>query len=165
MKIVTYINTMPYIYDENHARSHYLPNGSNAYKNRGEIIESIAKYHRGIYTDVNPATSWKDGSDIEEEFASIKSAEGGLGRGIGGYENNASNKIKTYFKETHSKVFIWIEWNEVTQEVTEYQMNKSEFGAFVQKFTRIHSMSNHREVCVRFKKSSQKMINFLESMA
>ena len=33
-----------------------------AYKNRGETLESIAKAYRGIYTDINPATSWKNGS-------------------------------------------------------------------------------------------------------
>lgn len=162
MKKVTYINEMPYIYDASHARSHYLPNGSDKYKNRGEIIESIAKYHRGIYTDSNPNTSWENGSDIESEHASVKSSEGGLGRNIGGYNNTASEKIKAYFKGTASKVFIWIEWNEKTQEVTEYQMNKKEFGAFIQKFTRVHNMSNHKEVCVRFNKSSQKMLNWFE---
>lgn len=163
MKKVTYINEMPYIYDENHGRSHYLPNGSDKYKNRGETIESIVKYHRGIYTESNPNTSWKNGSDIESEHASVKSSEGGLGRNIGGYTNTASQKIKEYFKNTASKTFIWVEWNEETQEVTEYQMTKREFGAFIQKFTRIHNMSNHKEVCVRFKKSSEKMLCWLEA--
>lgn len=163
MKKITYINEMPYIYDTNHTRSHYLPNGSKKYKNRGEIIESIVKYHRGLYTESNPNTSWNTGSDIETEFASVKSSEGGLGRNIGGYKNSASEKIKEYFKNTASKVFIWVEWNEETQKVTEYQMNKKEFGAFIQKFTRVHMMSNHKEICIRFRPSSQKMLCWLES--
>ena len=91
MKKVTYINEMPYIYDANHTRSHYLPNGSEKYKNRGETIESIVKYHRGLYTESNPNTSWNTGSDIETESASVKSSEGGLGRNIGGYKNSASD--------------------------------------------------------------------------
>lgn len=165
MTIITYTNTLPYTYDPNHTKSHYLIDGSSAYKNRGELCESIAKHHRGIYTEINPNTSWDKGSDIEEEFASIKSSEGGLGRGIGGYDNSASDKIKTYFKNTHSKVFIWIEFNEETQQVTEYQMNKSEFGRFVYYFTRIHNMSNKKEISVRFRKTSKKMIDFLEAMA
>ena len=69
MTIIRYTNTLPYSYDANHPRSHYLINGQKAYKNRGELCESIAKHHRGIYTDINPNTSWDTGSDIENEFA------------------------------------------------------------------------------------------------
>ena len=105
-----------------------------------------------------------DGSDIEGEYASVKSSEGGLGRGIGGYDNSASDKIKTYFKHTHSKVFIWVELNEETKEVTEYQMNKREFGAFIQQFTRVHRASNKKEITVRFRPTSKKMIAWLEGM-
>lgn len=165
MTIERYITDLPWVYDPNHKRSSYLINGSSAYKNRGELCESICKYHRGIYTEVNPNTSWKNGSDIEAEFASVKSSEGGLGRGIGGYNNSASDKIKTYFKETHSKVFIWVELNEKTREVVEYQMTKKEFGAFVQKFTRTHRASNKKEITVRFRASSKKMISWLEALA
>ena len=165
MTIERYITDLPWVYDPTHKRSSYLINGSSAYKNRGELCESICKYHRGIYTEVNPNTSWKNGSDIEAEFASVKSSEGGLGRGIGGYNNSASDKIKTYFKETHSKVFIWVELNEKTREVVEYQMTKKEFGAFVQKFTRTHMASNKKEITVRFRASSKKMISWLEALA
>lgn len=165
MKIITYTTNLPWIYDPNHARSHYLINGSTAYKNRGELCESIAKHYRGIYTEVNPNTDWQTGSDIESEFASVKSSESGLGRNIGGYDNTAEEKIAFYLENTHSKTFIWVELNEQTKEVVEYQMTKNEFAIFIQKFTRVHNMSNHKEVCVRFKKSSKKMIQFLESMA
>ena len=165
MTIERYITDLPWVRDPAHKGSPYLINGSTAYKNRGELCESICKYHRGIYTEVNPNTSWKNGSDIEVEFASVKSSEGGLGRGIGGYNNTASDKIKTYFKETHSKVFIWVELNEKTREVVEYQMTKKEFGAFIQKFTRTHRASNKKEITVRFRSSSKKMVAWLESLA
>lgn len=164
MKVITYTNTMPFVHT-NHARSPYLINGSKAYKNRGELCESIVKWHRGIYTEVNPNTSWCNGSDIESEHASVKSSEGGLGRGIGGYNNTASDKIKEYFKHTASKVFIWVEFDEQTQVVTEYQMNKSEFGKFVHTFTRCHMNSEHTEITVRFRQSSKKMIDWLNSLA
>jgi hypothetical protein len=58
-----------------------------------------------------------------------------------------------------------VELNEETREVVEYRMNKSEFAMFIDNFTRIHNASNHKEVCVRFKSSSKKMIAFLENMA
>ena len=163
MKIERYISELNWVYDPHHSGSHYLIEGSTAYKNRGELCESITKHHRGIYTEVNPHTSWEEGSDIESEFASVKSSEGGLGRGIGGYDNNASDKIKTYFRDTPSKVFIWVELNEQTKEVTEYQMTKSEFGAFIQQFTRVHRSSSKKEITVRFLKSSMKMKKWLEA--
>lgn len=162
MKKITYINEMPYIYDENHKRSHYLLNGSQKYKNRGEAIESIAKYHRGIYTEANPTTKWNQGSDIPEEHLEVKSSEGNLGRGIKGNTTNA--KIKNYFKGVDKeKKWAWIEWNEETQVVTEYHMNKKEFGNFVRLFTRTHNMSNHKELCIRLRPTSKKMIKWLES--
>jgi len=162
MTKVTYINEMEVIYT-NHAISHYLINGGTTYRNRGEVCESIAKFHRGIFTKNNPNTAWNAGSDIESEHAEVKSSEAGLGRGIGGYANNASDKIKAYFREAPvDKKWIWLEWNEKTNEVTEYHMNKSEFGKFIREFTRVHNMSNHKEVCIRFRKSTKKMVKWLE---
>lgn len=165
MKIERYTTDLAWTYDATHARSHYLINGSTAYKNRGELCESIAKHHRGIYTEVNPNTDWRTGSDIESEYASVKSSESGLGRNIGGYDNTAEEKIAHYLQFTHSRIFIWVELNETTREVVEYQMDKAEFAMFIQKFSRVHNMSNHKEVCVRFKKTSKKMITFLEGLA
>lgn len=165
MIIERYITTLEWTYDKNHARSHYLINGSTAYKNRGELCESICKHYRGIYTEINPNTDWQTGSDIESERASVKSSESGLGRGIGGYDNTAEEKIACYLSGTHSTSFIWVELNETTREVTEYRMDKAEFALFIQNFTRVHNMSNHKEVCVRFKKSSKKMVRFLENLA
>lgn len=163
MKKVTYINTLPYAYEpEINRNSPYRPNYQKAYKNRGELLESIAKAHRNIYTDANPTTSWKDGSDIEGERASVKSSEASLGRSIGGRYNSAENKIKTFFKDTPSKVFIWIEWDRETEMVTEYQMNKKEFRVFVSLFTRVCNNSEHTDIAIRFRKTSKKMINWLE---
>lgn len=161
---VTYINTMPYAYEpEKNSRSPYRPNYQTAFKNRGELLESMAKYHRGIYTDINPNTSWKNGSDIEDEYMSIKSSEGSLGRSIGGRYNTANDKIKTYFRDTHSKIFTWMEWDSETEMVTEYQMNKREFGAFINAFTRVCNNSEHTDIAVRFRKTSKKMLLWLES--
>lgn len=161
MTKLMYINEMPYIYDANHPQSHYLLNGSTKYKNRGETIESIAKYHRGIFTEINPATKWDSGSDIPSEHLEVKSSEGNLGRGIEGTTTSA--KIKNYFKNVEKeKRWAYIEWNEETQVVTEYHMNKAEFGEFVRLFTRTHNMSNHKELCIRLRPTSKKMIKWFE---
>lgn len=165
MNIERYINTLPYIRDDALAGSKYFINGEGARRNRGELLESIAKWHRGEYCATNPTTSWEDGSDIESIHASVKSSEGSLGRQIGGYEATGAQKISVYFKSVASKVFIWITIDEATQMVTEYQMNKSEFGKFIRVFTRYCHASNHKEINVRFKKESKKMIRFLEEMA
>lgn len=165
MTIERYINTLPYIRNDALKNSKYFINGETARRNRGELLESIAKWHRGEYCATNPTTSWEDGSDIESIHASVKSSEGSLGRQIGGYEATGAQKISTYFKGVASKVFIWMTIDEDTQIVTEYQMNKSEFGKFIRLFTRYCHASNRKEINVRFKKESKEMIRFLEAMA
>lgn len=162
MKKVTYTNTMPYEFNADRRSSKYRLNGADTYKNRGETLESIAKWHRGLFTENNPCTSYCNGSDIEEENASVKSSEGSLGHSIGGHDNSASDKIRTYFQTVHSSLFIWIEWDEDTQLVTEYQMNKREFGAFVQQWTRICNNSEHTELAIRFRHTSKGMIRWLD---
>lgn len=157
MEIVKYINTLHYEYDKAHRGSHYLINGSNTYKNRGEFLESVAKHYRGIYTESNPTTAWNEGSDIENENASVKSSEASLGRAVGTLEN--------YFQNVASNKFIWVEFNDNTQEVTEYQMNKNEFFAFIQQFTRVHNSSNHKEQIFRFYKTSRRMLQWFEKRA
>lgn len=165
MIIERYTNTLPYTRDDTLKNSKYFINGESSRRNRGELLESIAKWHRGEYCATNPTTSWEDGSDIESIHASVKSSEGSLGRQIGGYEATGAEKISIYFKGVASRIFIWMTIDEDTQMVTEYQMNKSEFGKFTRSFTRYCHASNHKEINVRFKKESKKMISFLEAMA
>ena len=164
MTITRYINTLAYTYDKTHAISHYRI-GESGYRNKGELLESIAKYHRGIYAEVNPNTAWNTGSDIEGECASVKSSGASLGRGIGGYAATAQEKIAAYFKNVSSTTFIWMHMNEDTQEVIEYHMNKAEFKVFVSKFTRVCNSSNHKELAIRFRKHTKKMEAWFESMA
>lgn len=159
----TYINTMPYAYDANKPGSKYRPCYQENYKNKGETAESIAKFHRGLYTEVNPATMWSNGSDIPSEGASVKSSEGSLGRSIGEKDWTVSQKIKFYFRTVPSTRFIWVEWDQETETVTEYIMDKREFGAFVARFTRICHNSAHTDVAIRFRKTSNKMIEWLEA--
>lgn len=161
MTKVTYKNTMPYQYDAFHSGSHYLlPCGK--YRNHGEMCEHIAKYQRGLFTDVNPSTTYDTGSDIEQELASVKSGESSLAnfRLEGNYSVN--DFIKTFFANVHSQKFIWVEWDEVTEMVTEYQMNKREFGALVQRFGYPAIASGTHTIKVRFRRSSKKMIAWFE---
>ncbi len=157
----TYINTLPYEYTDN-PMSHYLINGSTHHKNHGELMESIAKYNRGLYTsDKNPNTSFDKGSDIPEIAASVKSSDCSLARI---HFDTATKCLKYYFKHVPSKIWIWVEFDEKTGIVTEYIMNKSEFGAFAQKFSYLHYESGTRAPKMRFRKTSKKMIAWLEMM-
>lgn len=158
---VTYENTMPYEYNLFRRGAHYcLPSGS--YRNHGEMCEHIAKFWRGIFTDVNPSTTYDTGSDIETERASVKSSNSSLANFILEGEYTTNDFIKTYFANVHSTKFIWVEWDENTEMVTEYQMNKREFGAFVQKFGRPAYSSDTHALKVRFLPSSKKMVRWLE---
>ena len=65
MTSITYTNNMPYSYDPTHRGAHYMI--GNAYKNNGEFLESVAKFHRGLEYLVNPATSYDNGSDIRRQ--------------------------------------------------------------------------------------------------
>lgn len=166
MKKVQYINAMPYIYDASHKGACYLIEGAKGYCNHGNLCESIAKYHRGVEYFYNPNTGALDGYDIPAEMAEVKSAAAALGRCIGSYNLSASEQIKFYFAHKPSNAkWIWVELNEKTQEVTEYHMTKSEFGAFMHLCLRakVHKYSNGKSECVRFKKTNKAMIEWLES--
>ena len=156
MNKYTYINTMPYEYDPNHSGAHYRINGSNKYKNFGEYTESIAKWHRGLYTEVNPNTSYDTGSDIEELNASVKSSGASLARIYGTYEDIT----KTYFANVHSSLWIYV--TVVDEEVTEYHMNKNEFKAFLDEWHEMAKESGSHLQKVRIKKTSNKMIKWLD---
>lgn len=156
----TYITTLPYEYT-NHARSHYRIANSNEYKNHGELMECIAKDHRGLFiSDKNPSTRFDQGSDIMEYNASVKSSEASLACLYG---RTFTEIVKQYFALVPSDIFIYVELNEETNEVVEYIMNKREFGAFLQKFGYLHYESGNREKKkIRIRATSQKMIQWFE---
>ena len=155
MKKITYINTMPFTYDPNHRGAHYLI--GEKFKNHGEWLESVAKYHRGLEYLVNPAVSYCEGSDIEELRASVKSSNASLARVYGPtYE-----AIKeSYFANVHSTLWIYIQ--DVGEEIIEYHMNKEEFETFLDEFHELAKESGSHLQKIRIKKTSIKMLNWLE---
>lgn len=156
MNKYTYTNAMPYRYDPNHKGAHYFINGSEKAKNNGEFAESVAKWHRGLYTEVNPNTSYDTGSDIEEMSASVKSSGASLAGIYGSYES-----IKeTYFANVHSTLWIYVVI--IDDEVTEYHMNATEFAEFLDNWYGMAIESGSHLSKVRIKKTSAKMINWFE---
>lgn len=163
MIINTYINELNYTYNAEHKGSHYLIENKTTYCNKGEFSESVCKYKHGCYEAHNPTTAWNKGSDIEHMQASVKSSEASLGRGITG--DTIEEMAESFFKETPSTLFIWINIDELTQQVTEYHMNKAEFKMFIMNFTRVHHSSSKKENIVRFRKHTKKMEQWFEELA
>ena len=152
---VTYINNMPYSYEPERRGSKYLI--GDKYKNHGEFLESVAKFHRGLDYLVNPTTSWNTGSDIESLNASVKSAKSSLARVHG----NSFESIKNaYFANVASTT--WIFMVDIGEEITEYHMNKEEFSKFLDEFGRTGIESGSHLMKIRITDVSKKMIIWLE---
>lgn len=152
----TYTNNMPYAYDPSRKGSKYLIGGK--YKNHGEFLESVAKFHRGLDYLVNPTTSWDTGSDIESLHASVKSGKSSLARVYG----NSFEVIKeTYFANVAST--LWIFMVDIGDEITEYHMNAEEFSKFLDVFGRTGIESGSHLMKIRIQGVSSKMISWLEA--
>lgn len=167
MKKIQYVTKMPYTPLPNNPRNHYFITGAKSPCNRGNFLESAAKFQRGLDYLANPNTAALKGYDIPSEKAEVKSAAGGLGRDIGDPNFSVSQQIRFYFahKSADSK-WIWMTYDDETHLVTEYHMSKSEFGKFLHISLRRkqHLQSNKKSINVRFKDSdTREMISWLES--
>lgn len=129
MKRITYTNTLPYE-KTTHAGAPYRI--GTAYRNHGQLCESIVKWRLGLYTEVNPNTSFDEGSDIEELRASVKSHKCSLAKGLRG--ETMDEKVNDFITRGHSTTWVWVEWNEKTELVDEYWMDETEFRAFCKRF-------------------------------
>lgn len=157
MKKYEYTNTMNYIYEADRRGSKYSLDGGKTYKNHGEWCESVAKYHRGLEYLINPATSYDTGSDIEEMNASVKSSNASLACIYG---NTKEQIIEEYFKNVHSTLWIYIV--NMDEQIAEYHMNAEEFKAFLNEWATTAVESGSHLTKVRIKKTSGKMIKWLE---
>lgn len=157
MKKYEYTNTMSYIYDGERKGSKYSMDGGITFKNHGEFLESVAKFHRGLEYLVNPATSYDTGSDIEEMDASVKSSNASLACLYG---NSKEQIIEEYFKNVHSTLWLFIV--DIDEQITEYHMNADEFRIFLDEWATTAVESGSHLTKVRIKKTSGKMVKWLE---
>lgn len=155
MKKITYTNAMPFTYDPTHRGAHYLI--GDKYKNHGEWCESVVKFHRGYDYLVNPATSYDKGSDIEEMSASVKSSNASLASVYGATYEIIKN---VYFANVHSTLWIYVQ--DVGDEIIEYHMNREEFEIFLDEFHEMSHESGTNLQKVRIRKTSGKMMRWLE---
>lgn len=157
MKKYEYTNTMEYIFDNSRRGSKYSIDNGESFKNHGEFLESVAKFHRGLEYLVNPATSYDTGSDIEEMNASVKSSNASLACIYG---NSKEQIIEEYFKNVHST--LWIFMIDVDEQIIEYHMNAEEFKIFLKEWANTAVESGSHLTKVRIKKVSGKMVKWLE---
>ena len=157
MKKYEYTNTMEYIFDNSRRGSKYSMDNGDSFKNHGEFLESVAKFHRGLEYLVNPATSYDTGSDIEEINASVKSSNASLACIYG---NSKEQIIEEYFKNVHST--LWIFMINIDEQIIEYHMNAEEFKIFLEEWANTAVESGSHLTKVRIKKVSGKMVKWLE---
>ena len=160
-----YENKMPFELTGIPRAQYYIP-GAKGNCNHGNLLESMVKYHRGLDYITNPNTDGMKGYDIPEEKIEVKSSECGLGRAIGDRDFSVSQQIRFYFQHCEcGKRWMYVVYDAETNMVTEYIMNKSEFGGFLHVALRgkQHKQSNGKSINVRFKKTTKAQIAWLES--
>ena len=157
MKTVSYEIEMAYNYDPARKGAKYTMDNGRTYKNTGEWIESIIKYHRGYDYLVNPATSYDKGSDIEQMNASVKSSGASL---ASVYGDTVEEILNEYFEKVHSS--LWIFGVVTDSTMTEYHMNAIEFREFCNEWGVLAKESGSEKIKIRFKKVSTKMLRWFE---
>ena len=158
----TYINTLKYTFNPENKGAPYIIEGFTKGKNRGNMCESIVKHHLGLFiSDSNPSTRFDEDSDIPELYMSVKASGFSLARKLRGH--TAHELIDDFFTRVHSKWFCYVIWNPETEEVIEYIMTKSEFGAFINEFSYLHYESNkNHDLKINALNTSRRMIAWFE---
>ena len=154
MKKAVYAINVSYTFDATRKGAKYTFDGTH-YMNAGEWKEAIAKAALGYMAHKDANTAYHMGDDIPELNASVKSSKASLTNMV--LADTFEESIRTYFANVHSNLFIWVEI--VDEEVVLYMMTADEFETFIRKFSAL----NERGV-IRFKASSAKLVNFLESL-
>lgn len=156
MMKTTYMNEMPYTVNPEKSGAKYCI-GEGKWCNFGELLESIAKHHRGLDYIVNPTTKWHEGSDIESEHASVKSGKASLACLYG---EDMLAILDEYFDKVASTKWIYMVM--VDEQITEYHMDAREFRAFCLQFGRVVAESHTHKMKVRLLPTSAKTIKWLE---
>lgn len=156
MKRIQYKNTMPYITTDRKGAKYLV---GETYKNNGELLELIEIFNYGFDTPKRNL-AFDKGSDIQELNASVKSSGASLACLYG---ETKEQIITEYFKRVVSTMWVWLEFNQETQIVTEYRMNKTEFKIFLEMFSVLATESGTHKNKVRFKRTNKKMLEWLES--
>jgi hypothetical protein len=156
MKKTTYNCPIVYRYEPTKAGAKYSIDGIR-YCNLGQLLESIAKAHRGLEYLNNPTTKWNEGSDIESEKASVKSGKASLATIYG---ESIEAILDTFCQGVASEKFIYMVM--IDNQVSEYEMNLAEFREFVERFGRLVRESGSTKTKIQLLQTSHKTIAYLE---
>ena len=160
MTTITRAITFDYQFDSAHKGAPYTIDGTH-YMNGGEFKEVVAKDVTGYMGAKDANTRYDMGSDIPEMNASVKSSKATLVNMVLGATFEES--VDTYFANVHSTLFIYMV--DIGEQITEYHMNAEEFREFVENWAGLAVDSGTHLTKVRFKKTSGKMIKWLEERA
>lgn len=145
---------LPYTYNPEHKGAPYTIDGEHWF-NGGDLHEMLAKDGYG-YKPVKDANSAYDvASDIPEMRASVKSSGATLVNRVLGYDFDSV--LNHYFATVHSDLWIWAV--KIDETLVTYEMDRNEFEKFVREWA---GFLADRKV-IRFKKTSGKMIKWLEA--
>ena len=153
MKKTTYDLTIVYTYDPAHKGAPYTFDG-HRWMNAGEYMECLVKSVLGYEPKKDANLPYDLGSDIPELKASIKSSRFTLtNRSLA---DSFEESLDEYFRTVHST--IWLYGVQIEDQLTIYEMNASEFRAFLIRFAGM----NERKV-IRARATTGKMIAWFES--
>lgn len=156
MKRVFYSVKSAYDYNPAHKGAPYVVNGKAC--NFGNLCECVASEWAGCgFGYDTKAVPFDMGSDIESRNASVKSSGASLAC-LYGTDKNAI--INEYFARVHSTEWIYVV--ELDGEWVLYIMNADEFKSFLIKWAGLTRESDGERFKVRFKKTSGKMLNWLD---
>ena len=157
----TYTAPLEYCFIPSHKGAPYFIPTLEKYVNMGQLVELFARVHRNLEIGACDNKPWNKGSDIEEYAISIKSSGASL---ASIYAPTKREIIKIYFNGCPSTTWLYITM--IDDQVIEYEMNANEFKMFLENFAEMTYESGHHDrTKLRFKKTSGKMLKWLDEMA
>lgn len=156
MNRIEYNSKANYTFNPSHKGAPYMVNGN--YCNFGNLCECVAsEYFDGVFGYDTKAVPFDKGSDIESVSASVKSSGASLAC-LYGTDKGAI--IGEYFERVHSSMWVYVV--ELDGVWYLYTMNKAEFSDFLNEWAGLAKESDGERFKVRFKKTSGKMIAWLD---
>lgn len=146
--------SIPYTFDPNRPNAKYSFDGVH-FMNAGQFlqIQLTASLYNRIEKPDN--RNFSEDSDIPELCESVKSSKATLVNTFLG--NDMETHLRNFFEQVASKQFSWLVLLDET--IVRYVMDKNEFETFVRNWSKF---DESRKV-IRFKTTSTKMVQWLES--
>lgn len=146
--------SVPYTFDPNRPNAKYTLDGVH-FMNAGQFlqIQLIANLYNRIDRPDNK--NFSEDSDIPELCESVKSSKATLVNTFLG--NDTETHLQNFFAKVASTQFSWLIL--IDETIVRYVMDKKEFETFVRNWSKF---DESRKV-IRFKTTSTKMIQWLES--